>query len=137
MTNTPNQRRGPRIGWVGGFIGGTFWMILAALVLLVKGDLVGGLVMAAAYGLCLLGLKIGLPWRRPDTTLWKLYLLVLAPMAAGGAFFFLRFHYRLHPLDNQYWLPLLIVPFLIPLLTMGQKTWRQLHGPLEEEDQNG
>ena len=82
-----HTRRGEKLGWLGGFAGAFLWIPVLAVVFLVQGKLLAGLL-----GLPLGALGYGIvvwfrPWRFPDTPYWRLlippYLAFSAAVAWG------------------------------------------------------
>ncbi len=120
MTN----RMGERIGWIAGWLGGFLWVAVLAVVFLGRARWGWGLAGLALAGLavaCVLGLA---PWRHPATPYWKLmvplYVLLLASAAwAIGAF---------GAAGLEWWSVFWILPVLLPLGTMGRRTWRDMSG---------
>ncbi len=116
------NRKGGKIGWVGGWLGGFLWVAVLAVVFLFQGKVlqaVSGMGLAAAATACVLRF---VPWRFPETPYWKLMLpsygmlflsVVWAIWAFGAA-----------EASGSYWwtlVPLLSV--LSPLITIGKRKW--------------
>lgn len=119
--------KGQRWGWKGGFLGGSCWVPVLAVVLFAQGDVFGGVLTLVCYALCLGALWRFLPWRFPGVRLWKLYLASLGPIVLSA----LVLGWRLGKLAGGVGWPLLQLLFvlpmlLLPLLTMGRKTWDEL-----------
>jgi hypothetical protein len=116
------DRKGEKLGWTGGWLGGFVWVAILALVFLFQGRTAQGLV-----GLALTGAAAGViircaPWRFPRTPYWR---LMLAPYAA----FFLSIAWAvwayggLAAVGLNWWNLAWLLPMLIPLGTLSKRTW--------------
>lgn len=116
---------GPRLGWWIGGIGGLLWLPIMAIIWLVQGSVVapvlGGFISLAGV----VYLLLFAPWRHPTTPMRTLYLGFIVILLAGAAV-----------TVGQYWqsiregegIPLLaLVTLFIPVLTIGHKSWSDLH----------
>jgi len=121
------DRRGEKIGWIGGWLGGFLWVVILAIVLLVQGRSVSGVVglLLAAAGV--LVIVVSAPWRHPATPYWKLmlpvYVLFFLCIAwgvwtYGGA----------SGLGLSRWSVFLLLPILSPFGTVGRQRWRDREG---------
>ena len=119
--------KGRQWGWLGGFLGASCWAPVLAAVLWHRGDMLGaGLVLVGWLG-CLAALFWFRPWAHPQVRFWRLYLGALAPVLITAGIMI----WRLNPHEHWGrvgWPSLLgVLPvFLIPLLTQGRQTWRQI-----------
>jgi hypothetical protein len=119
---------GPKIGWLGGFLGASLWLVILAAVHLVNRDLWGGLLGLFFYLVCLGCIFSLRPWKYPQTPLWKLYTATLAPLLVAAGWFY----WREYPLNLSFSgilraVSLLTVLFL-PVILHGRKTWNHLQG---------
>ena len=62
------SRAGEKLGWPGGWAGGFLWVLALAILFLLRGQLVDGLVGLALAGLGYGAVAFFRPWRYPDTT---------------------------------------------------------------------
>jgi len=83
-----DARRGARLGWTWGWIGGSVWMLAAAGAWLRRGDAAYGLAAAALFAASVTLAFALAPARRPYTRIWKLFL-PLAVLNVGAAALFL------------------------------------------------
>lgn len=116
-------RKGEKIGWIGGWFGSFVWLLVFAVLWLVRGRMVLGMVSLLLFCGSLGCIVRLVPWKYPTTPYWKLmlpiYLLFFAGLAltvqALGGFYLLA--------EMQY--GLWILPCLTPLFVLGRRTWRQ------------
>ena len=122
------SQRGPRLGWTLGGLGALVWLPILGCVMLAQGNKPGFLASLACLAVGLVYVVTLAPWRYPHTAFWKIYL-GLAVILATSAVLLLRLWHP-HELDDSRdalsLLPLVVL--LIPLFTLGKKTWSQLHG---------
>jgi hypothetical protein len=108
------NRRGEKLGWTGGLLGGTVWMFIFAAYGFLGGDWRFGAV-ALGGGLCVVGLVIHLaPWKHPTTRYWKLFLPPVAVMILTAGVIVICWGHGLSPLN---WVPALLcifIPLLVP-----------------------
>lgn len=119
---------GPKIGWIGGFLGASLWLLILAAVLLVHQDLRGGLWGLFLYGVCLVcvfGLR---PWKHPQTRLWKLYTATLAPLLVAAAWFYWREYALSFSFSDLLSAAAIVSVLFLPVILHGHKTWDHLHG---------
>jgi len=117
-----NDRRGEKLGWTLGLLGGTVWMFILAAYAFFAGDWpIGALAIGAA--LCVVGMVVILaPWKHPTTQFWKLFLPPVAViiLAAG-----ILMAWAGHSLSALEWAPALLVSVFVWLLTgIGSRRWQ-------------
>ncbi len=115
-------RRGEKIGWTAGWLGGFLWVAALSFLFLFQGKFLPGITGLALFGLAAAAIVALAPWRHPATPYWKLMLLPYALFLAsaawavwswggpGGAGF-------------HAWNGLWILPALIPLGSAGRRKW--------------
>jgi len=117
-----NDRKGEKLGWTLGWLGGFLWVAILAALFLFQGKLLAG-----ATGLALAGAAGGVvthlaPWRRPTTPYWK---LMLAPYAC----LFLSIPWAIQAFGGlagsglNGWNLGLLLPVLSPLFVLGRRRW--------------
>lgn len=118
------DRRGEKLGWIGGWAGGFIWVLVLSMLFLyqhkfeqaVLGLILNALALAAIYGFA--------PWRHPLTPYWK---LMLVPYAL----FFISFLWAAWGFDGlgalglNWWNLLWLLPALSPFGLLGNRRWRQ------------
>lgn len=118
-----NKRKGERIGWVGGWLGGFVWVLILSAELVVRGETLPaiiGLLICAAGSSAIVFLA---PWRHPRTS----YRLLLIPIYV---LFFCSVGWGVWALGgprqmgiNGWWSLLLLMPILMPLWIVGDRRW--------------
>ncbi len=130
------NRRGEKIGWIGGWLGGFVWVAILSVIFLVQHKCIQGISGLAVVGVAVACIVLFAPWRHPATPYWKLmiplYILLFASVvwviwAFGSA----------KDSGLTSWNLLLILPLLIPFGTVGRRKWSDANGqtgPLEPSD---
>jgi len=116
-----NDRRGEKLGWTLGLLGGTAWMFILAAYAFFAGDWrIGALALGA--GLCVVEFVIQLaPWKHPGTQYWKLFLPPVAVMILAAGVLMVWAGHGLSPLE---WAPALLVGVFMCLATgIGWRRW--------------
>ena len=115
------QRKGERIGWTFGWIGGFLWVFVMAVVWFFQGRIAEGMIGIMLFVAAVAAIVIFSPWRRPDVRYWKLLLPIY------GVFLLTVFWvvYAFGALGNSGVIRycLWVVPCLTPLFVLGGKTW--------------
>ncbi|MFH1145239.1 MAG: hypothetical protein V1774_11915 [Candidatus Eisenbacteria bacterium] len=117
-----HERRGEKLGWIGGWCGGFLWAAILAIVRMAGAHWLQGII-----GIVLVALAGGLilacaPWKHPATRYWKLMAPIYAALAAclvwsiwswGG----------LQGAGLNAWSLGLLLPLLTPFWTAGGRRW--------------
>ena len=115
-----NQRKGEKIGWIGGGLGGFVWLLILGIVRLASGHSGPGLL---ALGFFLAGTAcvfLLAPWQHPRTLLWKLLIPLYAVLLA--AWIVIGEPYR----AGTHWGSWLgVLPVLLPLGIVGHRRWEE------------
>jgi len=127
MEQTAANDRGARWGWIGGCLGASCWIPIVSIVLLVHGDVFGGIAGFVIYTAILWLIHALRPWKRPDAPFWKIYLGILAPILLSAVFFLWRYGTHVDPSASSGLSLFMIVPFLIPFVVLGDKSWNDMH----------
>jgi hypothetical protein len=121
------HERGPRWGWIGGFLGGTCWIPILSGVLLLHRDVAGG---GAGMLLCAAALVLAFllrPWKHPDVGLWKLYLGAVFPVFLSAGFLVWRYGMFVNPDEKAVEGLYAVFPLALPVFILGKKTWKDLN----------
>ncbi len=117
-----SERKGEKIGWTFGWIGGFLWVIALSIVFFYQKKIHEGAIGLGIFILALSIIIVFAPWKMPLTKYWKLFLLpyfvmlfaiVWAVWASGG----------LKQLGVKWWNFLWVSLLFIPVLTQGKKRW--------------
>lgn len=117
------QRRGEKIGWIGGWLGGFIWLCLLSILWLVQGRIADGLLGLGLFVAAILAVLALTPWKHPETKYWKLMSPIYAVLAASVGLFIWRGG-GLDKLGLSWWSLFLLMPLLIPFATMGTRCWK-------------
>lgn len=117
-------RKGEKIGWIAGWLGGFSAVLALSIVWLAQGIVgwgVAGLLLFAVAAAAILRLS---PWRFPQVRYWKLmapiYVLFLGSVVLAIVAFDAVSYARTHWYTFAW-----ILPCFTPLLTMGWRTWER------------
>ncbi len=116
------QRKGEKIGWIGGWLGGFLWLCLLSILWLVQGRTASGALGLALFVAAVLAIFTLAPWRHPGTRYWKLMLPIYALFAASVVLFVWRGGGP-DKLGLSWWSLFLLMPALMPLATAGTRCW--------------
>lgn len=116
------ERKGEKIGWIGGWIGSFLWLGVLSIVWIFSSKILYGII-----GLCIFVTAIILifmlePSRNPKTQYWKLMLLIYL-LLCGSLVYSIWMYGGLKAIGLRWTSFFWIVPLLLPLFTMGTKTW--------------
>lgn len=121
-TGHPATRKGEKLGWIGGWLGGFAWVMILSTLLFIQGRLLAALVGLALFGSALVAIFAGAPWRRPATCYWKLmipvYVVFFASIAWAG-----WSSSDIGKLNLNPWQLFLLLPLLTPIVTAGRRRW--------------
>lgn len=118
--------RGMKIGWLGGFIGGTVWILVLSIVRFSQGENYRGLLWLACFGICVEAVWMFLPWRRPETELRRLYFVSVTPIVLTVL---LMLSINLLAEGTVVWSIIIgLLVLYLPVFTLGKKTWRDIAG---------
>lgn len=116
------DRKGEKIGWIGGWLGGFIWLGLLSVVWLFQNKMSGGILGIVVFTVAIMGIIATAPWKHPNTKYWKLmlpiYLLFFISIAlcinVYGGFESIGLKWTAF-----FW----VIPCLIPFITTGRRTW--------------
>ena len=118
-----DNRKGEKIGWIGGWLGSFIWVLILAAVFIVQGKTIQGYYGIALFLIAAFLMMAVSPWRNPGTSYWQLlvpfYLLFTAAVV-----------WLIRSLGEQalawfrWWNILPLLPILIPLFILGKKKWK-------------
>jgi hypothetical protein len=116
------NRKGEKIGWIGGWMGGFIWLGLLSVIWVFQGNFAIGIGGVVLFSVAIITIFATSPWRHPDTKYWKLMLPIYF-------LFFISISLAICQYDGLenfglkwpalFW----ILPGFIPFATVGQRTW--------------
>lgn len=118
------DRKGEKLGWTLGWLGGFLWILVFSIIWLFQGDLLNGFI---GIILVIIAIKFILryaPWKNPQTKFWKLMLPIYTIFMIGVIFMMivlLTSWKELIYIQYGLW----IIPCFTPLIIMGRRTWNQ------------
>ncbi len=116
------NRRGEKIGWIGGWLGGFLWVLVLAVAFLFQHKWDKGIMGLALFALAVSFVFMFAPWRRPDTPYWELMLpLYFLFFSTAGWMIWAFSGWKSTGLD--WWISFWVLPMLMPLFTAGHRTW--------------
>ncbi len=116
------KRRGEKIGWIGGWLGGFGWLALLSVIWLFQNKISEGMIGLAVFIVAIIVISMTAPWKYPNIKYWKLMLpiyllffstIILSIYLYGG----------LETIGLKWTSVFFIIPGLIPLVTAGNRTW--------------
>lgn len=116
------KRRGMKIGWFIGWLGGFGWYGLLSAYWLFQNKLSEGLIELLIFIISILVIQMATPWKHPDTKYWilmlPLYFLffssyIFSVYLIGGIEYLGLNRITLSP----------VIPSLLPLFIIGNRTW--------------
>ena len=120
---------GPKLGWLLGGIGGLIWLPVMAVIWLAQGKMVGAIVGFIIFALGVAYLFMFRPWRYAHVQLRVIYLGLLAFLLVGAVAVIWQY-YDPETFTPRNLLPgLALIVLLLPMITLGNKTWSDLHSP--------
>ena len=116
------NRKGEKIGWIGGWFGGFIWVGLLSAVWIFQNRISNGMLGIVLFIIAIILIIALAPWRHPNTKYWKLmlpiYLLFLISIAVviylygglrNGGLSWISFSW--------------LIPSLIPFAIIGNRKW--------------
>ena len=115
------NRKGEKLGWVGGWIGSFVWILGFAAISFIKGDLIYGVISIFTFPVALLMILKFVPWRYPGTKYWKLMLPIYAIFLISVIFviYIITGFNDLGRVQYCLWL----LPCFTPIFVLGNRTW--------------
>lgn len=116
------KRRGGKIGWIGGWLGGFVWFGLLSAYWLFQNKISEGVIELVIFIIAIVVIKKAAPWKHPNTKYWKLMLplyflffssYTLSVYLSGGIEFFGLNRATISA----------VIPALLPLVIVGNRTW--------------
>jgi MFS family permease len=116
------DRKGEKIGWIGGWAGSFIWLLLFSLIWLGRGKAVGGAVGLVLFALAVVLIFALAPWKRPAAAYWKLMLPIYV-IFFGSAGWCLHVYGGIVGTGLGWPAIFWVCPILMPLVTIGRRKW--------------
>ena len=68
------NRKGEKIGWIGGRFGGFIWLGLLFVVWIFQNKISNGMIGITVFIVAIITIIATAPWKHPNTKYWKLML---------------------------------------------------------------
>jgi hypothetical protein len=117
------NRKGEKIGWVGGWLGGFIWLVLLSVVWIVQNKITNGALGISLFTVAVILIFGFAPWKHPNTKYWKLMLPIYS-------LFFISISLCIYLYGGLKsvglnWMSFFwIIPCLIPFVAMGNRKWK-------------
>ena len=116
------ERKGEKVGWIVGWLGGFVWLFLLSIVWLVQGKITSGVLGLGLFVLAVVFIIVLSPWKHSKTRYWKLMLPVYALLiVSAGTYVWLEGSFG--NLGLSWWSILYLTPVLVPFATIGTRCW--------------
>jgi hypothetical protein len=116
------ERRGEKIGWTLGWLGGFAWVAILSGVFLFQREVaqgVAGILLTSVAAAVILAFA---PWRHPSTAYWKLMMAPYAVFFASVAWAVWAYG-GLEAAGLNGWFLLWLAPMLIPFGSLCRRRW--------------
>lgn len=117
-------RRGQRLGWTLGWLGGFVWVLILTVVMLVQGLWLQGLIGLAICIVAVVTIQLWAPWRHPTTRYRSLMLPIYALFALSVVWGVWAVGDPAEFGIHGAWSLLILLPVFLPLLTAGRYRWQ-------------
>lgn len=116
------NRKGEKIGWVGGWLGGFIWLGLLSAVLIFQNNIISGVLGIILFAVAIIIIFMLAPWKHPNTKCWKLMLPIYS-LFFISIFLCVYFFGGLKSAGLNWMSFFWIIPCLIPFATIGNRKW--------------
>jgi len=116
------NRKGEKIGWTAGWIGGFIWVAILSIIFLFQEKYEQGISGVTLTGIAIVIIYFCSPWRFPSTSYWK---LMLAPYGV----FYLSIAWAIwsyggfEAVGLNWWNLLWFFPLMMPLGSLSRRKW--------------
>lgn len=120
MTN----RKGEKIGWIGGWLGGFIWLVVLSAVWFFQNKMNDGITGMVLFAIAIIVIIASAPWKYPNTQYWKLMLPIyfLFFISIGVC---VSLYGGLANIGLNWTAFFWLIPCLIPFITDGRRTWNR------------
>lgn len=117
-----SNRRGEKLGWIGGWFGSFIWLLILSVLWLVQARYAVSLVGFGLFATVAVLIFFTAPWRHPETKYWKLFIPMYGILALSIAAYIWAVGGP-QKLGLTAWNIVWLLPLLIPFATAGQRCW--------------
>ena len=119
------NRKGEKIGWIGGWHGGFIWLGLLAIVWLFQNKTYDGVIGITIFIVASITIVMTAPWKHPNTRYWKLMLPIYFLLLVSVIFSI--YVYGGFENSGLNWASLGgIASVFVPLFAIGSRRWNNL-----------
>jgi len=115
-------RKGEKIGWTAGWLGGFIWIAILSGVFLFQEKWMLGLSGLILICVAVASIILLAPWRHPSTPYWKLMLVPFAAFFASVAWAVWGYG-GMEAAGIDWWTLFWFLPLMIPLGSLSQRRW--------------
>lgn len=119
---TERKRTGEKAGWTGGWLGAFIWVPILAIVIIVRGRMIDGILGLGLFVSAVGAILSLAPWRHPTVPYWRLMLPLYLGFFVSIAWAVWSFYNPYEP-GLKWWSFFWILPCLTPLFTIGARRW--------------
>jgi hypothetical protein len=116
------NRKGEKIGWLGGWFGGFVWLVLLSAVWIFQNKIINGMLGIILFVVAVILVFTLAPWKHPNTKYWKLMLPIYSIFFVSVALC-IYFYGGLKNVGLNWFSLFWIIPCLIPFGTIGNRKW--------------
>lgn len=116
------DRKGEKIGWIGGWSGAFLWVFIMSIVLFAKGRMAPGIVGIAIVAVAAVLMFVLAPWKHPTVRYRNLLAPLYLPLGISIVWCAWSFG-GFRQAGIRPWSAFLILPLLLPLFTTGNHRW--------------
>jgi hypothetical protein len=117
------NRKGEKIGWTAGWMGGFIWVAALSILFFFQGQYKQGVLGMALTGVAMMSIVFLSPWRFPSTPYWKL-MLVPYGMFFSSIVWCIWSYGGLAAAGLNWWNLLWLVPLLTPVGILSHRKWK-------------
>lgn len=117
------HRTGEKVGWLGGWGGAFFWVLIISIIWIVKGkswEGFTGIILLAVAVILILSLA---PWKHPAVPYWKLLVPIYLLLFLSGGWAIWSFGEG-EQSGFSGWSLFLLVILIMPLWQIGRRRWK-------------
>lgn len=120
------ERKGEKIGWLGGWVGGFIWLLLLSSAWFVQGQIVKGILGISLFAIAIILIVVLSPWKHPKTKYWKLMLPIYTVLIVSVSLY-IWLAGGLKMLGLNWGSIFILLPCFIPFATIGGRYWNNDH----------